>query len=296
MEAKIQNFPAVLEKIVFNKEELAELKDFITKFSTGEIDTTQLKQYILQTRIRIINDLTEFFPFYVEKMKIKEESLKNIKKNKGADGDISRLLEQIKERDDLLNNLIPRILNLEKKISLSSPMPSSNIPSVEMKIEDIINRALKTINIEHWLLAFLTNEDGSIIRNDYQFFQQFITTIEKYHDEILNLPYTHDTTNVERIENLILPDRFKDELIRILSVRNNLSHHFYKLCSDDVEHVYETYFDLIIYLITQALPKEMIEKSKQQIKHYLVDFIKQKINNETFIASIAYKLITTTFN
>ena len=57
---KLQDFEQVVEKIVFDEQELKELKITIRNLIEGEIESKYLKQKLLQCRGRIVKDISNF--------------------------------------------------------------------------------------------------------------------------------------------------------------------------------------------------------------------------------------------
>ncbi|MFX1410425.1 MAG: hypothetical protein ACFFA6_08730 [Promethearchaeota archaeon] len=110
-EAQNQLLSTLLEKILFNQEELEILKNKIYKFSIKELTGNELRNYIFRIRIHIMEKLLEFFPFYLK------ESLNN----KSIDSLIhsesnKKIREKIKEREDLLEKVAFKVDIIHKKL------------------------------------------------------------------------------------------------------------------------------------------------------------------------------------
>ncbi|NHJ24213.1 MAG: hypothetical protein EAX89_06540 [Candidatus Lokiarchaeota archaeon] len=287
----------LLEQFVLNPEDLKVLKQKINQFTTGELTSTELKEYLLQSRITILNNLKRFFPFYAKKVNSDGNyAVNEIDGNAQNDGEIIKLNRQLHEREALLQALVPRILTLEEKVGITpTHTPTSLNSNTGINWEEEIKRALNAININHWLLVFLTNEDGTINRSDYQFYQRFFTTLTEYHDYRFSVPEGEKVTNLERIEHLVKSEKLRDAVVKLLMVRNNLSHSLYKLSNEDVDHAYITYFQFICYLLKQELNQDIVTTHKSNIRTFLIDFITEIFNNDTFIASIGCKIINNFF-
>jgi len=106
-----QILSSLLEKIFFSKKELEILKEKIDRVSLKTITSKELRNYIFGTRIRIMEELLEFFPFYVS------ESINGNFKNESLqferDGS---LVEQIKEREELLEIVAQKLMNIHKRL------------------------------------------------------------------------------------------------------------------------------------------------------------------------------------
>ena len=63
----------VLEKFIFSKEELKEIGKIITQLQNGKCAPEQLKTKILESRVRILKDITEFSKFYISHILLPRE-------------------------------------------------------------------------------------------------------------------------------------------------------------------------------------------------------------------------------
>jgi len=112
---------ALLEKILFNQKELNVLKERINQVSLKTINPNELRNHIFGARIHIMEELLEFFPFYVKESinsNVNNESLQ-------SERDLS-LVEQIKEREELLEIVAKRLVNIHKKLKEKKNTEVSN--------------------------------------------------------------------------------------------------------------------------------------------------------------------------
>jgi len=120
MNMETEQLYGLLEKIIFNETEFAILKESIINLSSGKITSKDLREIILKNRIRILEDIVDFFPFYVNHFSDKnlfDNRNKKIKENK-------ELEENIKEREEFLelvgkkiNNILRNIKRKEKSLN-----------------------------------------------------------------------------------------------------------------------------------------------------------------------------------
>jgi len=89
-----------LEQIIFRKDELKQLAIYITQLTEGKISSEEYKTKLLESRVRILNDMTEFLKFY-HKTKLNSEPLGKHK----ADG----LEEELKNKTVLLEDIAKRL-------------------------------------------------------------------------------------------------------------------------------------------------------------------------------------------
>ena len=95
-----------LEQIIFRKDELKELAKNITQLKKGEISLDEYKTKLLETRVRILNDITEFSIFYI-KTKLNSDTIE--KQNE------SELQKELKEKTILLEEIAKRLQKVNGK-------------------------------------------------------------------------------------------------------------------------------------------------------------------------------------
>ncbi len=103
---EIEDFEYVLEKIIFDEDELNELKIVVGEFTKGNVQPIQLKKRILLCRSRILEDLKEFVLFYIN-------SKKQGKELEIVDFKLSKELE---ERNEFLEIVANRVNQLVAKL------------------------------------------------------------------------------------------------------------------------------------------------------------------------------------
>jgi hypothetical protein len=110
----VEDFGQIIEKIVFDESELEELKGVIKTLSEGKITPKQLKQNLLRCRRRMVEDLTEFVYFFVEKSR-KNELISATESSKVL---VLKLQRELEEKKDLLETVATKlnqtVLNLYK--------------------------------------------------------------------------------------------------------------------------------------------------------------------------------------
>lgn len=102
---KDEKLYGLLEKILFNTTEFDTLKTIIHEVSTGKKPAKILRAQIIQEKIRVLEDLVEFFHFYVQ------YSTQNIKQSSSDTSfkDKEILLQKIKEREELLEIIAKKL-------------------------------------------------------------------------------------------------------------------------------------------------------------------------------------------
>jgi len=103
---EIEDFEQVLERIIFDEDELTELKSIVGEFAKGKVQPRQLKKEILLYRSRILEDLKEFVQFYINSKK-QEKELKTVD---------FKLSQDLEERNELLEIVANRVNQLVVKL------------------------------------------------------------------------------------------------------------------------------------------------------------------------------------
>jgi len=107
---ELANFEQVVEKIIFNDDELEELKIAIRNFTEGKIGGKELKHLLLQCRGRMVEEITDFGFFFAEKRSKKlMQTLRNTQQTSSPTKVESQLRKEIKEKNQLLETVAKRI-------------------------------------------------------------------------------------------------------------------------------------------------------------------------------------------
>ncbi|MFX0178496.1 MAG: hypothetical protein ACFE85_19965 [Candidatus Hodarchaeota archaeon] len=107
-QSKDNKLYGLLEKIIFNEDEFMILKATINEVSTGKKSPKTLREQIVQDRIRILEDLLQFFPFY-EKYSAQQKSKEQPEINQQKE---QELIRKIEEREELLGIIAKRLQRL----------------------------------------------------------------------------------------------------------------------------------------------------------------------------------------
>ena len=117
-----EDFEQVVEKIVFDEEELEELKITIRNFTEGKIQAKQLKQKLLLCRDRMVKDISNFLSFCVDRVRSddKASGVPKIAIENQFNQTNIQLQQDLIERNELLklvaNKVNHIVANIKKKI------------------------------------------------------------------------------------------------------------------------------------------------------------------------------------
>ena len=116
-----KDFEQVVEKIVFDEEELGQLKNVIKNFSEGNIEAKQLKQRLLECRNRMVKDISHFLSFCIDRIRNEDHTIDDKKpaiENQFNQADI-QLRNDLAEKNEFLDIVAHRVQqivsNLKKK-------------------------------------------------------------------------------------------------------------------------------------------------------------------------------------
>jgi len=133
----------IVEKIIFNKSELEQLKIAIKNFSLGKINSKELKQLLLQCRGRMVEEVTDFVLFIPGRFKKKQVEKNQEQQLISSTNVESQLRKEIEEKNELLETVAERVNRLVSKLGskelpteFSEPFPtetSSQLFSDEFK-------------------------------------------------------------------------------------------------------------------------------------------------------------------
>lgn len=96
---EIDQLADAFERFIFPKEELKEIGKIITQLQNGKIAPEQLKTKILESRVRILKDITEFSKFYIS----------HILLNDTRPTRSQQLLDELEQKNSLLVSIAKRL-------------------------------------------------------------------------------------------------------------------------------------------------------------------------------------------
>ncbi|MBY8987016.1 MAG: hypothetical protein KGD61_01060 [Candidatus Lokiarchaeota archaeon] len=112
-----ENFEQVVEKIVFDEEELEEMKIIIRKFTDGKIHAKYLKQKILQSRGRMVEDISSFLSFCLDRIRNDGQTTEvpKIAINNQSNQTNIQLQQDLIEKNELLMVIANKVNNIVEK-------------------------------------------------------------------------------------------------------------------------------------------------------------------------------------
>ena len=102
----------MLEKILFDENQLNDLKAGITRLQEGTISVNEFRRIIFMQRQDIFDELLDFFPFYVNHQ-FKSREISNF----CIYDDENSQLKEIKKRDEYLLEIYQRLQAIKNQIN-----------------------------------------------------------------------------------------------------------------------------------------------------------------------------------
>ena len=115
---ELRHIEQLIEKIIFDENELERLKFAIKNFTEGKTSARELKLLMLQCRGRILEDITAYI-FFIEEAQIKNKlNSENNQNQLILSTDVeSQLREEISEKNELLETVAQRVNHLVCKFN-----------------------------------------------------------------------------------------------------------------------------------------------------------------------------------
>ena len=98
----------MVEKIVFDEDQLFQLKEALNQLNVNNIDLREVKQVILEQRTEIMESLIDLFFFYINQNQSRVSSSENGE-------EIEKLQIKIKEREKLLEEVGRRLQRITRE-------------------------------------------------------------------------------------------------------------------------------------------------------------------------------------
>ena len=115
---ELADFEQIVEKIIFNDDELGKLKIAIKNFTEGKTSAKELKHLLLQCRGRMMEDITDFTFLFAEK---RTQNLLQTEINKKQPISTTKgefqLRNEIKEKNEILEIIAKRVEQLVSKLN-----------------------------------------------------------------------------------------------------------------------------------------------------------------------------------
>ncbi len=293
---KVEEFEQVIEKIVFDEEELAELKISVRNFSKGQITPKQLKQNLLQYRGRMVKDVSKFLTFCLNRARDNNQAPVHREPTDSNQPDLKndQLSQLIAERNELLEVVANKIsvLALKKKKELLAGTKSFYSEKA-IKIE--IERVFSAIKVSEWL--------DMCEYDDYKFFVKLYPKLEELYNERFgeseNLSDNIKDGKIimaNKMERLGFPEEVETSLVKYITIRNIFQHSMNDISPSNLQQAQEAFVKVFVYLIISSLDSKLVADNREVFYLSLKDFFSKRLVSSPIFCKKILERFKTVFN
>ena len=288
----LANFENMVEKIIFDDNELENLKIAIKNFTEGKTTAKELKGLLLQCRGRMVEDITDFAFFFAEK---RTKNLLQAEKDKeqlpSTTKVESQLREEIREKNELLEMVAQRVNKLVSKFSNKYLSEDQKPVSIE-EVKEEIERCLNQIGAKEWIeMSYY---------NDYKFFVKLYPKLEElYKERFGESKKTSNNTNdgkgimANKMVEFGFPKDIETILVQYISIRNIFHHSMEDISPSNLELAREVFVNVFVYLTINSIETKFLVKNRELVYANLTKiFSKRLIGNPAFRREILERFKT----
>ena len=278
----LEDFGQIIEQIIFEKNELEELKIAIKNFTEGKTSTKELKHLLLQCRGRMTEDITYFTSLFVEqktqdllKTVINKDQLPSPTKVE------SQLREEIKEKNDLLEIVAKRVNKLVFKFNNEDSSEEQKPISID-EVKEEIERCLSQIGASEWI--------EMCDYDDYMFFVKLYPKLEELYKERFG---DSEEPMANKMKKFKFPKEIEAIVNKYIKIRNNFQHSMDDLLPSNLELAREVLVNVLLYLIISNVKSEFLSNNRESFCSCLKDFFSERLtDNHLFRKRILERLKT----
>jgi len=278
----LEDFGQIIEQIIFEKNELEELKIAIKNFTEGKTSAKELKHLLLQCRGRMTEDITYFTSLFVEqktqdllKTVINKDQLPSPTKVE------SQLREEIKEKNDLLEIVAKRVNKLVFKFNNEDSSEEQKPISID-EVKEEIERCLSQIGASEWI--------EMCDYDDYMFFVKLYPKLEELYKERFG---DSEEPMANKMKKFKFPKEIEAIVNKYIKIRNNFQHSMDDLLPSNLELAREVLVNVLLYLIISNVKSEFLSNNRESFCSCLKDFFSERLtDNHLFRKRILERLKT----
>ncbi len=273
----LEDYAQIVEKIVFDEDELETLKITVKNFTEGKISAKELKQLLLQCRGRMVDDISEYMLFMGRKI-VSEVKNELSRPSPPPPSQIEvQLREEIREKNDLLETVAIRVNNLVSKFDDRELIPEPK--PVTLSIEEVneeVERNLNQIGANEWI--------DMCFYEDTVFFVKLYPKLEALYEERF---YERDEANNEtedgkkimanKMEELGFPEEIETDVIKYVVIRNKFQHSMTDLSTSNLELAQEVFAKVLVYLIASNFELAFLSNHRETVYSCLEDIFIQRL-------------------
>jgi hypothetical protein len=290
---EVEDFEHVIEKIVFDEEELEELKIAIRNFSKGTINPKQLKQNLLQYRGRIVEEVSNFLIYCLDRPRNNNQS-SVINDLNQSDLTNDQLRQKLAERNELLEVVARRISALAPKGNKEPPAKTKSLGSEEtVQIE--IERVFSAIKVEEWL--------DMCEYDDYKFFDKLYPKLEELYNERFgeSETFSDNAKNgkdimANKMVRLGFPEEVERLVVQYIVIRNIFQHSMNDISPSNLEQARDVFVKVFVYLIISSLDSKLVSRNREKFYSCLKDFFSKRLASNAIFRKKMLERLKTVFD
>jgi hypothetical protein len=293
---KVEKIEQVIEKIVFNEKELDELKIAIRDFNKGTITPKQLKQKLIQYRSRIVEEVSNFLIYCLDRTQDNEQAPveRDLTYSNQSDLTDDQLRREVMERNELLEVVAKRINSLILKTRKKSPAGTKSLGLEEIiKIE--IERVFSVIRVDEWL--------GMCGYDDYKFFVKLYPKLEGLYKERFGESENFSDNSKDgkeimanKMVRLGFPEEVETIVVQYIAIRNIFQHSMNDISPSNLEQAQEAFVKVFVYLIISNLDSKILSNDREKFYSYLKDFFSERLTNNPILRKRTLERLKTVFH
>ena len=288
------NFEQIVEKIIFNQDELEELKIAIRNFATGKTKAQDLKRLLLKYRGRMVDEITDFALFFTEK-KTKEllqavRSEPNLLPPTKVE---SQLREEIKEKNELLETVAKRVNKLASKFNNEDSSEQTK-STLNERVKKELERCLNKIGAKQWVeMCFY---------DDYKFFVKLYPKLEALYEERFGESEKNSKDSPEgkeimanKMVKLGFPKDIETTVIKYIAIRNNFQHTMGDISLSNLELAREAFAKVFVYLSLNSIESKFLLKNREALYSQLTELFSKRLTGNPAFRKIILGRLKTVF-
>lgn len=281
---ELADFEQIVEKIIFNDDELGKLKIAIKNFTEGKTSAKELKHLLLQCRGRMMEDITDFTFLFAEKrtQNLLQTEIKKKSPISTTKGEF-QLRKEIEEKNELLETIAKRVDKLVSKLNTER----SNEDQKQFLIDDTereIERCLTKIGAKEWIKMCYFD--------DYKFFDKLYPKLETLYKEQFG---ESEEIMANKMVRLGFPKDIETIVIKYIIIRNKFQHSMEDISQSSLELAREVFTKVFVYLMLSSIESKFLLKNREMLYANLTEFFSNRLTGNSVFRKILLERFKTVF-
>ena len=280
---ELENFGHMVEKIIFDDDELKRLKIAIKNFTEGKISAKDLKRLLLQCRGRMVEEMTDFGFFFAKKRTADLVQTIKITQQPSSPNKVElQLKKEIEEKNELLETVAKRVNQLVSSKGNNENPSMVVIEDQDQKaisieqVKEEVDRCLTQIGAEQWI--------EMCYYDDYQFFIKVYVKLEElYEGRFGRSKRSSNNATAEKeimaikVVKLGFPKDIETILKKYVKIRNKFQHSMVDISPSNLELAQEAFVKVFVDVIVNNLDTKLLLDDRENLYSCLKDFFSQRL-------------------